>query len=319
MSETGQPGAATPGEHGDGTGQRDDLARSGNGWSASPVDWSWGPEVVPGSDVTGSRSESPSGWATASSRHADLPAPVGEQAEPERPVRVNGNHVNGHQPNGAPVADQSTGGRHVPVSAPCRCRRSAPPPPASRCHPACTHPPPNGPPTAGSTAGTTLFAVGRTGPPGPSPTRSATGRHRGRGTRTPPPTVGPVRRRPGTSEPSPSRSAPRRRDRTSRFARNGPGRTNPVATPSPIRKERPSWLRQRRSDQRTVGPPTSVVGAVARGAAGGGAIRSRRPSRPATVRGTAPRRCCRSASPPNRTCPSCRSRQLWSHPPKPRN
>ncbi|WBB49008.1 hypothetical protein O3597_00305 [Verrucosispora sp. WMMA2044] len=118
MSETGQPGAATPGEHGDGTGQRDDLARSGNGWSASPVDWSWGPEVVPGSDVTGSRSESPSGWATASSRHADLPAPVGEQAEPERPVRVNGNHVNGHQPNGAPVADQSTGGRHVPVSAP---------------------------------------------------------------------------------------------------------------------------------------------------------------------------------------------------------
>ncbi|WFE46324.1 hypothetical protein [Verrucosispora sp. WMMD1129] len=118
MSETGQPGAATPGEHGDGTGQRDDLARSGNGWGPPPVDWSWGPEVVPGSEATRPQPESPSGWATASSRHADLPAPVGEQAEPERPVRVNGNHVNGHRTNGTPVADQTPANRHAPVSAP---------------------------------------------------------------------------------------------------------------------------------------------------------------------------------------------------------
>ncbi|GIJ07623.1 hypothetical protein [Micromonospora andamanensis] len=118
MSETGQPGAATPGEHGDGTGQRDDLARSGNGWAPPPTDWSWGPEMVPGSGTTSPRFESPAGWATASSRHADLPAPVGEQAEPERPARVNGNHVNGHQVNGSPVADHSPAGRHAPVSAP---------------------------------------------------------------------------------------------------------------------------------------------------------------------------------------------------------
>ncbi|NLU77134.1 hypothetical protein HCA58_01745 [Micromonospora sp. HNM0581] len=118
MSEAGQPGAATPGEHGDGTGRRDDLARSGNGWAASPVDWSWDPEDAPGPDHAGLRSQSPSGWATASSRHADLPAPIGEQADSERSGRVNGNHVNGRQANGTPAVDQPTARRRAPVSAP---------------------------------------------------------------------------------------------------------------------------------------------------------------------------------------------------------
>ncbi|WP_431727836.1 hypothetical protein [Verrucosispora sp. TAA-831] len=119
MSEAGQPGAATPGEHGDGTGQRDDLARSGNGWAPSAADWSWGAEGPRDLDATRRRPEPPSGWATASPRYADLPAPAGDQPEPERATRTNGHHVNGVHPE-----DESPAGRYTPVSAPPGLRES---------------------------------------------------------------------------------------------------------------------------------------------------------------------------------------------------
>ncbi|WP_341717731.1 hypothetical protein QQG74_28480 [Micromonospora sp. FIMYZ51] len=110
MSETGQPGAATPGEHGDGAGQRDDLARSGNGWAPSAADWSWNADD---SAATWRQSEPPPGWAAAAPRYADLPAPLGESARPEQPARVNGHHVNGvHHP------EEPSGGQYAPVSAP---------------------------------------------------------------------------------------------------------------------------------------------------------------------------------------------------------
>ncbi|QOC90211.1 hypothetical protein [Micromonospora craniellae] len=119
MSEAGQPGAATPGEHGDGSGQRDDLARSGNGWAPSAADWSWGTEGSRDLGAPRRRAEPPSGWATASPRYADLPAPAGDQPELERATRTNGHHVNGVQPG-----DESSAGRHTPVSAPPGLRDS---------------------------------------------------------------------------------------------------------------------------------------------------------------------------------------------------
>lgn len=70
MTESGQPGAATPGEHGDGTG-RDDLARTGGGWAPPATGWSRGPE----SAGAWSRPDR-TGWATSSPRHGDLPAPL---------------------------------------------------------------------------------------------------------------------------------------------------------------------------------------------------------------------------------------------------
>ncbi|MFV2099764.1 hypothetical protein ACFHWY_01630 [Micromonospora sp. LOL_024] len=113
MSETGQPGAATPGEHGDGTGQHDDLASSGDGWAPPPANWSWDAAGAQGSGVTWPRPEPSAGWAAASSRHADLPAPAGDQLPPGQPPRINGNHL-----NGAHLTDDSSGGGYTPVSAP---------------------------------------------------------------------------------------------------------------------------------------------------------------------------------------------------------
>ncbi|WP_428963478.1 hypothetical protein [Micromonospora fluostatini] len=136
MSETGQPGAATPGEHGDGTGQHDDLARSGGGWASPAAAWS------SGGGASGVRepaprwqSEPPSGWAASSPRHGDLPAPLSGHPDDEPPVaRVNGHRVNGHDPAGpagrqAPVS-APPGTRQMPVSAPPAGRQvpvSAPP------------------------------------------------------------------------------------------------------------------------------------------------------------------------------------------------
>ncbi|MFG1677225.1 hypothetical protein [Micromonospora sp. NPDC049282] len=110
MSETGQPGAATPGEHGDGTGQQDDPARTGGGWAPPASGWSRGapaPGGWPYGDLGG-------GWAASSPRHGDLPAPLPGHAAEEPPARANGRHVNGvrHAEEESPVT------RQAPVSAP---------------------------------------------------------------------------------------------------------------------------------------------------------------------------------------------------------
>ncbi|RIV34136.1 hypothetical protein D2L64_23735 [Micromonospora radicis] len=124
MSETGQPGAATPGEHGDGTGQQDDLGRSGNGWAPPVANWSWGVDAAQDAGETWHPGQSPAGWADASPRYADLPAPAGAAVSPERAERVNGHQVNGHQVNGVHHAGESPAGRHAPVSAPPGLRES---------------------------------------------------------------------------------------------------------------------------------------------------------------------------------------------------
>ncbi|MFI2710018.1 hypothetical protein ACH495_07800 [Micromonospora sp. NPDC018662] len=111
MSETGQPGAATPGEHGDGTGQHDDPARTGGGWAPPADGWSRGapaPGGWPYGDLGGG------GWAASSPRHGDLPAPLPGHPAEGSPARVNGRHVNGvhHAGEESPVT------RQAPVSAP---------------------------------------------------------------------------------------------------------------------------------------------------------------------------------------------------------
>ncbi|MET8909770.1 hypothetical protein [Micromonospora sp. NPDC004551] len=109
MSESGQPGAATPGEHGDGTGQQDDLAHAGSGWAPPATGWARqapAPGGWPRADLT-------SGWGASSPRHGDLPAPLPGLTAEEPPGRVNGRHVNGvHTGEEPPVT------RQAPVSAP---------------------------------------------------------------------------------------------------------------------------------------------------------------------------------------------------------
>ncbi|SCE77118.1 hypothetical protein GA0074695_0977 [Micromonospora viridifaciens] len=110
MSESGQPGAPTPGEHGDGTGRQDDLARDGSGWAPPATGWARsaeGPGVWP-------RPETTSGWAASSPRHGDLPAPLPGLPAEEPPSRVNGRHVNGVPHAG----DEPPAPRQAPVSAP---------------------------------------------------------------------------------------------------------------------------------------------------------------------------------------------------------
>ncbi|TDC44478.1 hypothetical protein E1258_31695, partial [Micromonospora sp. KC207] len=118
MSEAGQPGAATPGEHGDGTGQQDDLARSVSGWAPSATGWSGGGAAGgPREAASGwGRAEPASGWGASSPRHGDLPAPLpGLAAGAESSPRVNGHpHVNGVSHAG----EESQAGRPAPVSAP---------------------------------------------------------------------------------------------------------------------------------------------------------------------------------------------------------
>ncbi|MFE9954610.1 hypothetical protein [Micromonospora sp. NPDC005299] len=110
MSESGQPGAATPGEHGDGTGQQDDLARAGSGWAPPATGWARGAQAPggwPRADLT-------TGWGASSPRHGDLPAPLPGLTAEEPPARVNGRHVNGVQHAG----EESPVTRQAPVSAP---------------------------------------------------------------------------------------------------------------------------------------------------------------------------------------------------------
>ncbi|MEV6706453.1 hypothetical protein [Micromonospora wenchangensis] len=97
MSETGQPGAATPGEHGDGTGQQDDLARSASGW-APTTGWSGGGDA-PGYREAGSpwnRPDPAGGWGGQPARHGDLPAPFAAPPADEEAPRNGRAHRNGH-------------------------------------------------------------------------------------------------------------------------------------------------------------------------------------------------------------------------------
>ncbi|MFJ6195819.1 hypothetical protein [Micromonospora sp. NPDC092111] len=116
MSETGQPGAATPGEHDDGTGQQDDLARSVSGWAPPATGWSGGADA-PGYRETGSpwnRADPTAGWGGPSPlRHGDLPASF--------PVPAAGGDAphNGHaQLNGHGHGDDLPSPVRHPVSAP---------------------------------------------------------------------------------------------------------------------------------------------------------------------------------------------------------
>ncbi|MGI5147352.1 hypothetical protein ACQEVC_13395 [Plantactinospora sp. CA-294935] len=95
MDETGQPGAPTPGEHGNGAGPQGDPARPANGWAAD-AGWS-GAEV--GVDPNGRQWHQPvepavsRGWADHSA-YSPRPLPV----SPSIPIRelrqpVNGVHL----------------------------------------------------------------------------------------------------------------------------------------------------------------------------------------------------------------------------------
>ncbi|SCL40619.1 hypothetical protein GA0074692_5891 [Micromonospora pallida] len=117
MDETGQPGAATPGEHGDGPGQQDDLAHSASAWASSGAGWARAADG--GSRAGAVRSPWPPadpghGWASSSPQYGDLPAPVpGADEVSELPSRVNGRRLNGHAHR-----DELPAGRQAPVSAP---------------------------------------------------------------------------------------------------------------------------------------------------------------------------------------------------------
>ncbi|MEV5689987.1 hypothetical protein OG994_28440 [Micromonospora globbae] len=115
MSEAGQPGAATPGEHGDGPGQQDDLSRPADEWAPPAAGWPRPGDPAGRQPATHWPPDPASGWAASSPRHGDLPAPVpGLTGDPEPPARVNGHHANGvNHP-----AEEPSAGRLSPVSAP---------------------------------------------------------------------------------------------------------------------------------------------------------------------------------------------------------
>ncbi|MDH6461130.1 hypothetical protein M2302_001296 [Micromonospora sp. A200] len=114
MSETGQPGAATPGEHGDGTGQQDDLARSVSGWAPPATGWSGGADAPAYRDTVAPwhRPDPATGWDASSPRHGDLPAPLTDP-EPDPAPRNGRAHLNGVGHPG-----EEPRGRPSPVSAP---------------------------------------------------------------------------------------------------------------------------------------------------------------------------------------------------------
>ncbi|MGW3602412.1 hypothetical protein ACWD5O_06350, partial [Micromonospora sp. NPDC005161] len=123
MSETGQPGAATPGEHGDGAGQHDDPGRSGSGWAPPAGGWSRAAEREDAREQAARwQPDAASGWRTSSTRHGDLPAPLPGATEP--PARLNGHHANGVRHAGAEAngvhhpGAETPAGRPAPVSAP---------------------------------------------------------------------------------------------------------------------------------------------------------------------------------------------------------
>ncbi|MBM0235641.1 hypothetical protein JNW91_30065, partial [Micromonospora sp. STR1_7] len=126
MSETGQPGAATPGEHGDGAGQHDDPSRSGGGWAPQSGGWPQAAERADDQEQASRWRPGPAaGWRTSSARHGDLPPPLaGLPDGPEPPARVNGHHANGVRHAGTEANGvhhpglESSAGRPAPVSAP---------------------------------------------------------------------------------------------------------------------------------------------------------------------------------------------------------
>ncbi len=136
MSETGQPGAATPGEHGDGAGQHDDPGRPGSGWAPSTGGWSpSGEREAAGEQAPRWQPDPASGWRTTSKRHGDLPAPLPGLADGVEPrTRVNGHHTNGVHHGAAEIDGDGvvngvhgdaevngvgpSSGRQAPVSAP---------------------------------------------------------------------------------------------------------------------------------------------------------------------------------------------------------
>ncbi|MEU7956598.1 hypothetical protein [Micromonospora humida] len=154
MSETGQPGAATPGEHGDGTGQQDDLARSASGW-APATGWSGGGDA-PGYREAGSpwnRPDPAGGWGGQPARHGDLPAPFATPPAEEETPRNGRAHRNGHDsaPDfpaplrrpvsappgrpGDPVVDpRVTDGDRLAVPAPRPASPTGPPDPEAARH-----------------------------------------------------------------------------------------------------------------------------------------------------------------------------------------
>ncbi|TDB75919.1 hypothetical protein [Micromonospora sp. KC723] len=116
MSETGQPGAATPGEHGDGTGRQDDSARSGGGWAPPGTGWSGGADAPAYRETVSPwhRSE-PTGWGASSPRYGDLPAPLPDPRPDGEPAPRNGrSRANGMSHPG----EEAPAGRAAPVSAP---------------------------------------------------------------------------------------------------------------------------------------------------------------------------------------------------------
>ncbi|MEV0808257.1 hypothetical protein AB0I41_18060, partial [Micromonospora sp. NPDC050200] len=115
MSESGQPGAATPGEHGDGTGQQDDLTRSGSGWAPPATGWSGGADAPAYRDTAAPwhRPDPATGWDASSPRHGDLPAPLTDP-DPDPEPRNGRAHLNGVSHPG----EEPPRGRPSPMSAP---------------------------------------------------------------------------------------------------------------------------------------------------------------------------------------------------------
>ncbi len=109
MDETGQPGAPTPGEHGNGAGPQGDPARPANGWAAD-AGWS-GAEGE--ADTSGRQWRQPAepapgpGWA-------DRPTPYGPFPGP--PADPPGQPANGAHPGEATDAERGwPGGRPSPA------------------------------------------------------------------------------------------------------------------------------------------------------------------------------------------------------------
>ena len=92
MDETGQPGAAAPGENGNGAGPHGDLARPANGWAAADSGWpnvakpiDGGSESRPQWRQSTEPAVRPS-WADPASRYADPTVPTGVPRESGQPT-----------------------------------------------------------------------------------------------------------------------------------------------------------------------------------------------------------------------------------------
>ncbi|RKR90010.1 hypothetical protein BDK92_4374 [Micromonospora pisi] len=115
MDETGQPGAAAPGENGNGAGPHGDLARPANGWAAADSGWPHTAKPVDGG------SESRPQWRQPPAPPAWAGDPEGRYADPAA-------GGGGPRESGQPTNGASYGERHYPdPGAPYRAPASAPP------------------------------------------------------------------------------------------------------------------------------------------------------------------------------------------------